>query len=85
MQYEPIPPEVELLANKVVNCALKVHKTLGAGLLENIYEICLAHELEKLNLKVERQALLPVVYDGLALDARRGVLIYGLKEINCRS
>lgn len=69
MEYAPIPLEVELLANKVFKSALKVHKTLGAGLLESVYEICLTHELEKLGLKVERQVALPIVYDGIALDA----------------
>jgi GxxExxY protein len=46
MKYDPIPQDVEAIAATVVNCALKVHKTLGPGLLEGIYEVCLAHELE---------------------------------------
>jgi GxxExxY protein len=69
MEYAPIPQDVELLANKVFNSALKVHKTLGPGLLENVYEICLAHDLDKLNLKVERQVVLPIMYDDITLDA----------------
>jgi GxxExxY protein len=69
MMYEPIPQDVEVIATKVFNCALKVHRTLGAGLLESIYEVCLAHELEKKGLKLERQTVLPVQYDGIILDA----------------
>ena len=69
MIYEPIPQEVEMIAKNVFDCSLKVHKTLGAGLLESVYETCLAHELTKIGLKVERQIVLPIVYDGITLDA----------------
>lgn len=69
MKYAPISDEIEQIANKVFNCGLRVHKTLGAGLLESVYEVCLAHELDKLGLKVERQIQLPVIYDGITLDA----------------
>jgi GxxExxY protein len=67
--YEPIPQDIEAIARKVVNSALQVHKKLGPGLLESIYEVCLAHELEKERLVVERQIFLPVHYDGIVLDA----------------
>ena len=46
-----------------------MHRALGPGLLENFYEVCLLHELDKRGLKAERQVLLPVVYDNLRLDA----------------
>jgi GxxExxY protein len=52
----------------VVNAAFTVHKTLGPGLLENIYEICMAHEMAKRGLGVERQLPVAVVYDGMELD-----------------
>lgn len=69
MKFEPIPHEVEIIAKQVFNCGLKVHKTLGAGLLESVYEVCLGYELEKSNLKVERQIHLPVVYEQITFDA----------------
>ena len=69
MKYEPIPVEFELIAKQIFNCGLKIHKALGAGLLESVYEVCLAHEIAKLGLKVERQIQLPVIYDGITLDA----------------
>jgi GxxExxY protein len=69
MSYAPIPQDVEIIAKEAVNCALKVHRSLGPGLLESVYEVCLAHELEKTGLTVEKQIKLPVVYDGVVLDA----------------
>jgi GxxExxY protein len=65
----PIPHELNRLARKVVDAAFAVHSTLGPGLLEVIYESCLFHELTKRGLKVEKQVSLPVVYDGLSLEA----------------
>ena len=52
----------------IIECAMRVHTALGPGLLESAYEACLAHELHKAGLKVERQVSLPVVYDGIKLD-----------------
>jgi GxxExxY protein len=52
----------------VVNARMKIHSVLGAGLLEGIYETCLAYELEKRGLPVKRQAALPIVYEDLKLD-----------------
>ncbi len=67
--FKPIPSEVDEVARQVVDAAFAVHTTLGPGLLESVYEICLAHELAKRGLKVERQVSLPVVYDKVRLDA----------------
>ncbi|MDL1983051.1 MAG: GxxExxY protein [Deltaproteobacteria bacterium] len=53
------------IAKIVVDAAIKVHRALGPGLLESVYEIVLAHELAKRGLKVERQALIPIEYNGL--------------------
>jgi GxxExxY protein len=46
-----------------------VHTGLGPGLLESVYEACLAHELEKRGMPARRQVVLPVVYDGVRIDA----------------
>lgn len=59
---------VEDIGKCVLDCAFKVHTVLGPGLLENAYEACLAHELNKKSLKVSRQQLLPVRYDGIRVD-----------------
>jgi GxxExxY protein len=57
------------IGQRVLGCALRVHKALGPGLLESAYETCLAHELGKANMSFARQLVLPVTYDGLVIDA----------------
>ena len=57
------------LGEVIIGCAMKVHSALGPGLLESAYETCLVHELSKTNDNVKRQVALPVVYDGVELDA----------------
>jgi GxxExxY protein len=69
MNNESIPEHLNRLSGRVVNAAYKVHKTLGPGLLESVYEVCLVHELTKSGIIAERQVPLPVVYDELKLEA----------------
>jgi len=52
----------------VVDSAIKVHKSLGPGLLESAYEACLAYEIQKTGLNVQRQAGLPLKYEDVVLD-----------------
>jgi GxxExxY protein len=66
---EPIPKSTERVATQVVDAAYNVHSALGPGLLENVYEVCLTHELAKHGLSVKRQVELPVIYDTLKIDA----------------
>lgn len=61
--------ELNELTEKIIGCAIKVHRNLGAGLLESTYEVCLVHELKKAELNVESQVSLPVYYDGIKLEA----------------
>ncbi len=61
--------ELNKISEKIIGCAIKVHKTLCPGLLESTYEVCLIHELNKAGLNVHSQVALPVVYDGIKLDA----------------
>ena len=56
------------LTDKVIGCAIEVHKVLGPGLLESTYERCLAHELALNGLRSVWQAPLPVAYKGVNLD-----------------
>ncbi|MEO8405933.1 MAG: GxxExxY protein [Chitinophagaceae bacterium] len=58
----------EWLCKEIVDCAIKVHRQLGPGLLEKIYEICFCHELNKKNISFERQLDLPIKYDGIIFD-----------------
>jgi len=66
---EPIPQATEEVARNVVDAAYSVHSTLGPGLLESVYETCLARELAKREIAFKRQVDLPVVYDGVRMDA----------------
>jgi GxxExxY protein len=52
----------------VFDCALKVHRNLGPGLLESSYEACLYYELEKTGLRVQKQRGLPLVYEEVKLE-----------------
>ena len=52
----------------IFDCALKVHRVLGPGLLESAYEECLYYELNKTNLKIEKQKALPLIYENVKLD-----------------
>ncbi|MBP1225778.1 GxxExxY protein [Flavobacterium sp. 1355] len=56
------------LSRIVFNSALKVHQTLGPGLLESAYEECLFYELKKLGLQIEKQKALPLIYEEVKLD-----------------
>ena len=57
------------MAGQVVDAALKVHKALGPGLLESVYETCLCHELGERGIPFRSQVALPVTYEGVRLDA----------------
>ncbi len=61
--------ELNLLSQHVLDAAFRVHTALGPGLLESAYEHCLCYELQKHGLCATRQVQLPVVYDGVEIDA----------------
>ncbi len=66
---EPIPADLDRIARQVVDAAHAVHRALGPGLLESVYEVCLLHELANRGLKVDRQVAVPITYDNVRLDA----------------
>lgn len=61
--------DIEALATEIVDAAYKVHKNLGPGLLESIYEECLAYELRNRGIKAEQQVSVPIVYEELQFEA----------------
>ena len=67
MKFEALTDEEERIGKTIVNAAFKIHKELGPGLLEKIYEVCLAHELRK-DWAVARQVDIPIAYDGIVFD-----------------
>ena len=56
------------LSNRVIGCAIEVHRALGPGLLESTYEQCLAHELKLNSIEFQLQHALPVEYKSVRLD-----------------
>jgi len=66
--FEPIPQNLEEIGKKVVDAAYTVHKNLGPGLLEKVYETCFCHELKKRGLHYQRQMYFPIIYDGIEFE-----------------
>ena len=83
MRSQTLDKETEEIAQKTVDAAFTVHKALGPGLLERVYEVCFCHELAKRGLRFERQIDVPITYDGLTFNEglRLDVLIE--KKIIC--
>jgi GxxExxY protein len=67
--------EHEQLTDKIIGCAIEVHKKLGPGFLESIYENAFVIELQKQNLKIERQREVVINYDGVEIGRHRLDLI----------
>ena len=57
------------ISGEIIDAAMKVHSALGPGLLESAYAACLRHELIKRGLRVASEVPVPVVYDGIKLEA----------------
>ncbi len=68
MEYKELSPEKEQIGKAIVNAAYNIHKELGPGLLEKVYEVCIAHELRKDGFNVKRQVDIPIVYYGIRFD-----------------
>ena len=68
MEYKELSQEEEQIGKTIVNASYKIHKELGPGLLEKVYEVCMAHELRKTGFNVKRQVDIPIIYDGIQFD-----------------
>lgn len=66
--FLPLSIREEQIGKDIVHAAYLVHKSLGPGLLEKVYEVCLAHELHKMGHEVLRQIDLPIFYDGITFE-----------------
>ena len=71
---------LDFLTHEIIGSAIEVHKEMGPGLLEKVYEACMIHELGLRNIKVQSQQILPVHYKGVDLDAD---IRYDLLVENC--
>jgi GxxExxY protein len=68
MEFSKLSEHEEEIGKAIVDAALKVHKELGPGLLEKVYEVCLTHELRKEGFQVDRQVDIPIQYDGITFE-----------------
>jgi GxxExxY protein len=59
---------LEKVASQIVDSAIKIHKALGPGLLENVYQLCFVHELNLRNIRVAQQVNIPIVYENLKIE-----------------
>lgn len=77
--YEDIPDYLNEIGTKIVDAAYTVHKNIGPGLLEKVYEVCFCHELGKRGLAYKRQMKVPIVYDGIEFEEafRLDVIVEG--------
>lgn len=57
------------LSEDILDCAIKIHKILGPGLLESVYQDCMAYELKKKNILCEKEVLLPVTYEDMDFES----------------
>ena len=75
------------MATQIVDAAYRVHTRLGPGLLESVYEVCLAHELKARGLQVLRQQPIPIVYEAIRFDEgfRADLIVEGkgIVELEC--
>ena len=60
--------DIEEVARNIVDAAIKVHRSLGPGLLESAYQACLAHELRNRGLSVDCEVVVPLMYEGVLID-----------------
>jgi len=79
--------KIETIAKVIVNSAFKVHKELGPGLLEKVYEACLVYEISKAGYEVKRQVEVPIVYDNVKLKEklRLDVIVEDLVIVEIKS
>ena len=67
-QFEKVTEQEEIIGKAIVNAAYEVHRELGPGLLEKVYEVCFSHVLRKNGFEVKRQIDIPITFDGLYFE-----------------
>lgn len=75
------------ITGTIVDASLKIHRNLGPGLLERVYEECLCYELRKREIRFERQKLIPVLYDDIVIEGafRLDLLVDGRVIVELKS
>ena len=79
--------EINQITEKIIGCAIEVHKNLGPGLLESAYEECLSFELQNAGLSIIRQKPVPVVYKNIKLECgfRIDILVENMIVVELKS
>ena len=76
------------LTEQIIGAAIKIHRRLGPGLLESAYEACLAYEIQKIGLCIERQKAVPLIYEAIKLECgfRADLVVEGriAVELKCK-
>jgi GxxExxY protein len=85
--YQKISDEEEKIGKAIVDSAYTIHKELGPGLLEKVYEVCFSHELLKKGFSVRRQMDIPIIYDGIVFEEglRLDVLVNDLVIVELKA
>jgi GxxExxY protein len=85
----PNPADIDALTEKIIGCAIEVHRTLGPGLLESVYRECLIVELERRELRVESEKHVSLEYKGKRITSRlkldllvEGTVVVELKAVD---
>ena len=67
-EFEPVSKRAEAVATEIIDAAIKIHKALGPGLLESVYEACLCYEMSKRGVAFRRQVDVPVRYEEVYME-----------------
>jgi GxxExxY protein len=86
----PTHAHIEHHTEKIIGCAIEVHKTFGAGLLESVYRECLAVELRNAGLCFESERCIKLTYKGMPINSNlfvdlivEGIVVVELKAVEC--
>ncbi|OFY57895.1 MAG: GxxExxY protein [Bacteroidetes bacterium RBG_19FT_COMBO_42_10] len=66
--YKEVTEEEDRIGKEIVNSAYHVHKELGPGLLEKVYEVCFCHVLKQKGFEIKRQLDIPIVFEGITFN-----------------
>ena len=66
--FKEVSPEEDRIGKEIVNAAFHVHKELGPGLLEKVYEVCFCHVLAVKGFEIKRQIDIPIVFEGIIFE-----------------
>ena len=86
-KFAPISPDVEAIGKKILDAAYTVHTALGPGLLESVYEACLAYEAGRQDVSVETQVVVPVKYQSVFIETGLRLDLWAERKaiVECKS